>query len=218
VLSAYHELSSSPKQEVLKRNLNANNKVLSDCIQLISGQLGADDATQLMSTNAAMNSDLAYNLVILQKTGASPGEGLYSMVRNAMKSTHILRAKSSGKTPSASDLRKLSVQMAYLKHRYLERIYSLGAEASRNDDSEPSIEIIVDDFSSMLKKFQDNKKLASKDDIRNKLNFVHIRFEFLRDSILDYNRKALPFVVNHHATSIIKALLDAAEMAEKKGI
>lgn len=214
MLSAYHELSNSPKEEKLRRNLEASNKVLSDCLRSISGQLGADSANRLTSANTGMNNDLAYNLGMIQKTGSSPGQPLASMVNHALETTRILTAQRSGKTPSADALRKLSVQMAYLKHRYLERIYALGGDANRDDSAEPAIENIVDDFSSSLGKLRSDKALASKGDVSTKLNAVHVRFNFLRKSILDYNNTSVPFVVTHHSAFIIKTLTEAASAAE----
>lgn len=215
MLSAYHELSSSPKEEKLKLNLNARNKTLTDCIQSVAGQLSPDSANQLRAANAGMNEDLNYNLAMLQKTGSSPGQPLASMVNQALATANILTAQKSGSTPSAHLLRQLSVKMAYLKNRYLERIHALGGDANRDDSAEPAIEDIVEDFSSALIKVRSDKSLQGKPETYRKINAVHVRFNFLRKSILDYNNTSVPFVVTHHSAFIIKTLLDAADEAEQ---
>lgn len=105
-LSAYHELSNSPKEEKLKLNLTARNTMLSDCIQSVIGQLSPDNANRLKKSSAGMSSDLTYNLAMLQKTGASPGQPLASMVNNALETANILAGQNAGTTPQAHSLRQ----------------------------------------------------------------------------------------------------------------
>lgn len=214
MLSAYHEMSNSPKQEQLKQALQASNTALSDCLRNIGSQLSADNATRLKTANDGMNNDLTYNLGMIQKTGSSPGQPLASMVNNALDTNRILTAQRAGTTPTADALRKLAVQMAYLKHRYLERIYGLGGDANRDDSAEPAIENIVTDVSAALDKMRNDKGLKAKPEMHKKLNTVHVRFNFLRKSILDYNNTSVPFVVTHHSGFIIKTLQDIADGLE----
>lgn len=215
LLSAYHELSNTPKENKLKQNVSATNNALSDCIQSISGQLSPGSANSLKNANAAMNGELVYNLNALEKTGASQGQPLLNMVNHALETTNILTAQKSGSNPATTSIRKLAVQIAYLKNRYLERIYSLGGDANRDASAEPTIEQIVADFSSRLDVLRKDKSLVARAEINKKLNAVHVRFNFLRKSILDYNNTAVPFVVTHHSSFIIKSLLEVADEVER---
>ncbi len=136
------------------------------------------------------------------------------MVNHALDTTRILTAQRAGSTPTADALRKQAVQMAYLKHRYLERLYGLSGDANRDDSAEPAIENIVTDFSAVLNKQRNEKCLQSKPEMGKKLNTAHVRFNFLRKSILDYNNTSVPFVVTHHSGFIIKTLQEIADGME----
>ena len=214
LLSTYHELSNTPKDNKLKQNVSVTNKVLSDCIQSINGQLGSDSANSLKNANDAMNGELVYNLNALEKSGASQGQPLLNLVNHALQTASILTSQKSGINPTTTSIRKLAVQVAYLKNRYLERIYSLGGDANRDASAEPTIEQIVADFSLKLDVLRKDKSLTSRAEINKKLNAAHVRFNFLRKSILDYNNTAVPFVVTHHSSFIIKSLLEVADAAE----
>lgn len=214
LLSAYHELSNSPKDKKLKQNVSTINRTLSECIQSISGRLSTDEANNLKVANSGMNSELDFNLSAIEKTGAGQGQSVSDMVNHALETTRILGTQKSGLNSSAISIRELAVQAAYLKNRYLERIYSLGGEANRETSAEPSIEKIVADFSENLDALRKDQSLIAKPEIKNKLSGVYVRFNFLRKTILDYNNTAVPFVVAHHSSLIIKSLLEVAEAAE----
>lgn len=61
-----------------------------------------------------------------------------------------------------------------------------------------------------------DKTLIAKTELYKKLNTVHVRFNFLQKSMMDYNKTAVPFVVVHHSAFIIKTLLDISNELERK--
>lgn len=216
LLSTYHEFSNTPNDNQLKRNLVASNKALSECMSTMSATLTPDITNELNAAQKGMQTELSYNINSLEKTGATPGQPVANMVNFALETTKLLGSQIDGKNKTVGALRKQAVLMAYIKSRYLERIYSIGSDMFRETSAELSIEELVLDFSKKLDILRKDKTMIADAELYKKLNAAHVRFNFLQKSIMNYNKTAVPFVVGHHSAFIIKTLLDISNELEQK--
>ena len=217
LLSAYHEFFNTPKNNQLKQNIETRNIALSECIKTISAKLPPEVVTALNTSQKGMHSDLNYNIDTLVKTGDAERQPVASMVNYALETTKILDGQIDSKNATVGSLKKQAVLMAYIKSRYLERVYSLGGVGLiRESSTELSIEELVLDFSTKLDALRKDKSLIANKELYKKLNAVHVRFNFLKKSIMDYNKIAVPFLVGHHSPFIIETLLDISNELEQK--
>lgn len=215
MLSAYHELGNSPNERSLASELNEKNILLSSCIQALNGRVKPAILRRLQESNSKMNGDLAYTLKTLQQTGAPHGQSSASMIDHALDTTRLMSSIASSPAMPGSGIRKLAVSMAYLENRYLERAYSLGEQASRENSKELPIEALVIEFSDSLDELRNKKIIKNKPLVYEKLQDAHVRFNFIKQPLVNYNKKSVPFLVSYHAKLIKKALLIAAADADR---
>ena len=217
LLSAYHEYFNTPKDYRLKQNIVTRNDALSECVNTISATLTPDVVNALNASQKGMHTDLNYNISTLEKTGDAERQPVASMVNFALETTKILGSQTDSSNATVGLLKKQATLMAYLKSRYLERAYALGGVGLiRESSAEPSIEELVLDFSQKLEVLRKDKSLIANAELYKKLNAVHVRFNFLKKSIMNYNKDVVPFVVGHHSAFIIKTLLDISSELEQK--
>lgn len=217
LLSAYHEFFNFPKDSQLKQKIAEKNAILAECLKATSTKLAPEEASKLRASQNIMQAELKYNIETLERTGDAERQPVDNMVNHALATTSILGAIKDSNNATIDALRKQAVMMAYLKNRYLERVYSLGGVGLLRDSSaEPSIEDLVLDFSKKMDALRKDKSLTAHKEAYQKLDAVHVRFNFLQKSMMDYNKTAVPFVVVHHSAFIIKTLLDISNELEQK--
>lgn len=217
LLSAYHEFFNFPKDGQLKRKIAEKNSILAECLKTISNKLAPEEAGKLRASQNIMQAELKYNIETLERTGDAERQPVDNMVNHALATTGILGARKDSDNATIDAVRKQAVMIAYLKSRYLERVYSLGGVGLLRDSSaELSIEDLVLEFSKKMDALRKDKSLTANKDAYQKLSAVHVRFNFLQKSMMDYNKTAVPFVVVHHSAFIIKTLLDISNELEQK--
>ena len=217
LLSAYHEFFNAPKDGQLKQKIAAKNSILAECLKTISPRLSPEVAKELNDIQAIMQTELKYNIETLERTGDTERQPVDNMMNQSLASAKILGAQKDSNNPTVDALRKQAVMMAYIKNRYLERVYSLGGVGLLRESSlELPIEGLVLEFSKKMDVLRKDKTLIAKTELYKKLNTVYVRFNFLQKSMMDYNKTAVPFVVVHHSAFIIKTLLDISNELEQK--
>lgn len=217
LLSAYHEFFNFPKDGRLKKKISEKNSILEDCLKAIGSRLDASVASDLKASQKIMQSELKYNIETLERTGDAERQPVDNMVNHALATTKILGAQKDGNHAVVDALRKQAVMMAYIKNRYLERVYALGGVGLlRESSAELSIEDLVVEFSNKMSALRNDKDIAANKEIHEKLSSANVRFNFLKKSIMDYNKTAVPFVVVHHSGFIINTLVDISDELEMK--
>lgn len=217
LLSAYQELSYTPKDNRLLLNLKVSNKTLSECVSNLSHTLSPDLASKLNAAQSGMHDELNYNINSLAKTGGAPGQSIASMLNYALATTSMLGNQKNSSNATVDSLLKQAVLMAQVKNRYLERVFYLGGGGRfRESSADASIEELTQDFSKRLDVLRQDKTLLADKELYKKLNTAHVRFNFLKKSIVDYATLAVPFVVEHHTKFIIKTLMEISNALEQK--
>lgn len=111
--------------------------------------------------------------------------------------------------------RQLALLMQNIAVNYAARSASVGASFS-GDASERPIEELVDDFSTRLQALSTQPGNSAA--IDKGLHGVVTKWRYIEQSLRHYNEKSVPFLVNKYSDSIIRGLLDVADLYARPSV
>lgn len=114
-------------------------------------------------------------------------------------------------TPTVSDVelaRRASVTMALMVTRYSARSSSTVAQVFQGADSDVSLDQLARDFEETMEELRSRTTDAELDEL---LSEVNTKWEFIRNSYINYDERNVSFVINRYSTSIVDNMEQVVE-------
>ncbi|UCJ16117.1 hypothetical protein K5Q02_20245 [Pseudomonas sp. MM211] len=173
--------------------------------------------TRLQEEWQAYDRDLTTLMSALGKQGYTDLQPVADMAarnRQVLATSEALydalqRADARAISEQTASTRQLSLLMQSIAVSYAARSASVGASFS-GDSSERPIEDQVADFSNRLDALRSLPGNSAQ--INTALDAVATKWRYIEKSLLNYNEKSVPFLVNKYSDSIIRGLMEVTDL------
>lgn len=132
---------------------------------------------------------------------------------NLLAATYAKIETDSGYSPEklAAESRKSAIVMALMMTKYSARTTSNVSQIFQGGETEKTIDVLAADFDQQLKSML---KLASAEQ-KESINSVLTKWEFIKNSYINYNEKNVNYVVNLYSKRIIDSLGTTSDLENK---
>ena len=219
-LNHYYNYTTDP-DEALVSEINNDMDASADLLSRIEDQAGESltgtELSDLQEAYQNFSDQMDTNIEDVRSSGY-PDLRLLSDMANQAQNLSVLseklydRVAGQEQTPTQEQVelaREASITMALMVTRYSARSSSSVAQVFQGADTEKSLD-------ELAKQFEDNlDKLRSQADsdtqLDSMLSDVNSKWQFIRESYINYDEENVSFVINRYSTGIVETLEESIE-------
>ena len=210
-LNDYYNYSMDPDEGYIRdieSSMTYSREQLERIANLAGESLSGSEIEDLEQAYADFEQQMDINIEDVREAGYPDLRLLSDMANQAQNlsvlSEEIYEAVAEQEvTPTVSDVelaRRASVTMALMVTRYSARSSSSVAQVFQGADSDASLDDLARDFEDTMEELRSRTTDAELDEL---LSDVNTKWEFIRNSYINYDERNVSFVINRYSTSII---------------
>ncbi|MBW0146032.1 hypothetical protein [Marinobacter arenosus] len=221
-LDAYYRFSASGDTETLNEivlGINSANDAMNTIIGSTTGVLSAEQIEGLNQEFDKFKSLMRSNINDVRKTGYPDLRLVSDMANQALTMNNMATdlyqvAQESGQTetsPRIEAARSAAVKMAQMMAKYSVRTNSSVSQTFQGSATEKPLDEQAREFDQLLATVMRGESGAELKDV---MEDVSSKWEFIRGSYINYNEKNVGFVIDRYSKGILKGLSTTIELLQ----
>ena len=219
-LNHYYNYTTDP-DEALVSEINNDMDASADLLSRIEDQAGESltgtELSDLQEAYQNFSDQMDTNIEDVRSSGY-PDLRLLSDMANQAQNLSVLseklydRVAGQEQTPTQEQVelaREASITMALMVTRYSARSSSSVAQVFQGADTEKSLDELAKQFADNLDKLR--SQADSDTQLDSMLSDVNSKWQFIRESYINYDEENVSFVINRYSTGIVETLEESIE-------
>jgi|AntDeeMinimDraft_4_1070355.scaffolds.fasta_scaffold00061_16 23S rRNA U2552 (ribose-2'-O)-methylase RlmE/FtsJ len=219
-LNHYYNYTTDPDEALASQindEMDASQDLISRIQELAGESLTGTELDDLSQAYQNFSDQMDTNIEDMRSSGY-PDLRLLSDMANQAQNLSVLSGKlynrvaEQDQTPTAEKVelaREASVTMALMVTRYSARSSSSVAQVFQGADTEKSLDELARQFENNLEQLR--KDANSDNQLDSMLSDVNSKWQFIRDSYINYDEENVSFVIDRYSTGIIETLEESIE-------
>ncbi|TDT41617.1 hypothetical protein DES49_1716 [Halospina denitrificans] len=219
-LNHYYNYTTDPDEELVSQinnDMDSSQELISRIDELAGESLTGTEMDDLSQAYQDF-SDLMDTSIEDVRSSGYPDLRLLSDMANQAQNLSVLseklynRVAEQDQTPTAEKVelaRQASVTMALMVTRYSARSSSSVAQVFQGADTEKSLDELARQFEDNLEELRSGAN--SDNQLDSLLSDVNSKWQFIRESYINYDEENVSFVINRYSTGIVETLEESIE-------
>jgi len=213
-LNAYYNYSATPDNQLvadINRAMSRSSTLMTDIENQAGDTLSGSSLEDLQAAFADFENQMNTNVSDIQESGF-PDLRLLSEMAEQAQTLSILseniyeEVAGQDVTPTVSDIelaREASITMALMVTRYSARSSSTMAQVFQGAVDDTSIDELARQFDDIMNQLRSR---LSQDQMARLLSDANSKWEFIRNSYINYDERNVSFVINRYSLNIVDSL------------
>lgn len=219
-LNHYYNYTTDPDEELvseINNDMDASQDLISRIDDLAGESLTGTEMDDLRDAYQSFADQMDTNIEDVRSSGY-PDLRLLSDMANQAQNLSVLSetlyesVAGQEQTPTSEEVelaREASITMALMVTRYSARSSSSVAQVFQGADTEKSLDELARQFESNLEQLRN--KASSDAQIDGMLSDINSKWQFIRESYINYDEENVSFVINRYSTGIVETLEESIE-------
>lgn len=219
-LNHYYTYTTDPDEELVSEintDMDRSRELLDQIEQLAGESLTGTEMEDLRDAYQSFDDQMDTNIEDVRDSGY-PELRLLSDMANQAQNLSVLSetlydsVEGQDETPTISKVqlaREASITMALMVTRYSARSSSSVAQVFQGADSEMSLDDLARQFEDNLEKLR--SETSDDSELDSMLSDVNSKWQFIRESYIEYDEENVSFVINRYSTGIVETLEQSIE-------
>ena len=219
-LNHYYNYTTDPDEALVSEindDMNASGDLLSRIEEQAGESLTGTELSDLQDAYQSFSDQMDTNIEDMRSSGY-PDLRLLSDMANQAQNLSVLseklydRVAGQDQTPTQQQVelaREASMTMALMVTRYSARSSSSVAQVFQGADTEQSLDELAKQFENNLEQLRQQADNDSQLDTL--LSDINSKWQFIRESYINYDEENVSFVINRYSTGIVETLEESIE-------